>query len=169
MLFELVIRLYVEILWSAGHTCFRHTSTLPHFDKECTVSFSHYGSGTLGGEPASINFQDGLNKRPWWQHLESYCLRLMNFGQRAVWFMIPDTWPMSSSYIDHILLHFCAMRTFGLSFALDLLCRVIVFKLNLWYGLEKKNWECVLTNLTNRNRVLSSANKVLGLCLTMVV
>lgn len=107
-------------------------------DNECTVSFSHYGSGTLGGEPASINFQDGLNKGPWWRHLESYYLGLMNFWQRAVWFMIPNTRPRSSSYIDHILLHFCALKMFGLLFALDLLCRVIVFKLNLWYCLEKK-------------------------------
>lgn len=86
----------------------------------------------------SINFQDGLNKGPWWRHLESYYLGLMNFWQRAVWFMIPNTRPMSSSYIDHILLHFCALKMFGLLFALDLLCRVIVFKLNLWYCLEKK-------------------------------
>lgn len=60
-------------------------------DNECAVSFSHYGSGTFGGEPGSINFQDGLNKGPWWRHLESYYLGLMNFWRRAVWFMIPNT------------------------------------------------------------------------------
>lgn len=99
-------------------------------DNECPVRFSHHGFGPFGGEPGHINFLDGLKKGPWWRHLESYYLGLMNFWLRAVWFMVPKI------QTDILLVHrpftsrLCPQRAFGLhicySFALDVLCRVIV-------------------------------------------
>lgn len=89
-----------------------HKSLL--WDNEWPVSFSRYGFGPFGAEPGHINFQDGLNKGPWWRHLESYYLGLMNFWQRAVWFMVPNTQANAFRIHRPFTSRLCPQRAFGL-------------------------------------------------------
>lgn len=74
----LVSRSHTHIHTQCHYSCRRpyqssftgHRSLL--WDNECPVSFSHYGFGPFAGEPGHINFQDGLDKRPWWKHLKRF-------------------------------------------------------------------------------------------------